>query len=171
MKDVRFVALATCTLLTVALFATGCNPPKAEPMAAKPGEGADGKTEAAPKAAVGSAEKKEQNFTIKTEDADLKVGEKGQSKLLVEPGEGFKINEEYPWKASCGAVEALGVSAVEVGKDDWKLDKKKANLDVALTATKAGSGELSCSLNFSVCNDTQCELIRDHEVKLKLAAK
>lgn len=173
MKKVFWVMLCA-----VGLLATACdsapqqkadnNPPSADKM--------DKQVEAKPagdKMADKMADKKDDkpaHYTINAGELELTVGEAGELAIEVKPAPGFKVNEEFPWKASLSPAENLAVDAV-ASQDKWALSKESAALKLPITAKAAGEGQIKASLNFSVCDESACEVIRDKEVVIKVAAK
>lgn len=111
-----------------------------------------------------------ENFTIATASPALAVGVAGEMAIDVKPNSGYKINKEFPWKAKMSSGDNFTVDA-EIGKDKWTLDEKGASLKTPVTAKAAGDGEVTAKVSFSVCNETACDVIRDHEVVVKVAAK
>jgi hypothetical protein len=142
--------------------------PPNEPVAnaGDPPAGADKKTDKAEKPAPA----REDNFTIDSSATSLEVGKAGELSISVKPKPGYKINLEFPWKAKLATAENFTVAAL-IGKDGWALDEKIASLKTPVTAAAAGDGEVNCKVSFSVCNEKACDVIRDHEVAVKVAAK
>jgi hypothetical protein len=57
-----------------------------------------------------------------------------------------------------------------VGKDAIELKKSGASIPVKLKATAPGAHRLVATADFSVCNDSKCELYRDETVAFEIAA-
>jgi hypothetical protein len=111
------------------------------------------------------------NFEVSLADPDLKVGTAGTLTVQVVPKGGFKVNKEFPWRAALTGGAGVQVPSEELGSDKWKLSEKAGSLEVPVTVTETGDREVKGKLNFSVCNDDRCDVIRDHEVSWKVAAK
>lgn len=169
--------LVALAILALAACESGAGQTKAETTEPTPNAAS---ATAEKKAAAEAGAKKEEakkaparkdgNFTIKTSSGDLVAGTAGEFGIDVKPKPGYKINKDFPWKAKIVAGDNFTVDA-EVGKDKWTLDDKGASLKAPITAKAAGDGEVKAKVSFSVCNDTACDVIRDHEVVVKVAAK
>jgi hypothetical protein len=166
------------TLCAAGLLVSGCdsapqqkadnNPPSADKMGAADKK-AEPKVADARKPAAADA-KKVEHYQISADALDLKVGEAGELAIQIKPSPGFKVNEEFPWKASLSPADNLTVDA-EARQDKWALSKEAAALKLPITAKAAGDGQIKASLNFSVCDENACEVIRDREVIIKVAAR
>ena len=110
------------------------------------------------------------NYSITSKSATVSVGEPGKFAIGVQPNPGYKINLDYPWAAKLASDPQLTVEP-KAGKDKWTLAEKGARLEMPVTAREAGNHELKAKVSFSVCNDKACDVIRDKEVVVKVAAK
>jgi hypothetical protein len=113
----------------------------------------------------------EGNYKVALGEVDLKAGEAGKVTIVVTPKTGFKVNKEFPWRAALTGGAGMTVPTDEQGTDKWKLTDKEGTLELPVTLAEAGEKDLKGKLNFSVCNDDRCDVIRDHEVSFKIAAK
>ncbi len=173
MTVLRTVLIALVAL-GLAACESGAGQTKAQPTeptpatAAAPAEkpGAATAAKESPKAPPAVAE----NYTIAGNAPELAVGTAGELSIDVKPKPGYKINLEFPWKAKMDGGDNFTVDA-EAGKDSWTLDKASALLKAPVTAKAAGDGTVTAKVSFSVCNDNACDVIRDREVVVKVAAK
>ena len=155
----------SCVLIG-ALALTACDSKQKTAETPPPtAEEAGGEKAAAPSGAAGKP------FSVQADAASVTVGADGKASLSIKPGAGFKVNEEYPWKATFADAKGVELTNKEFAKDTWKLSPKGADLEIPLKASEAGEHTLTAKLNFSVCNDEKCEVVRDHEVTMKVAAK
>lgn len=113
----------------------------------------------------------EVNYTVAMVPGPLAVGTPGVLTVKVKPSEGFKVNQEFPWSAAIKGGNGVVVPGEALAADKWKLSKKEGVLEVPVTLKEAGDQEVKGTLSFSVCNDDRCEVVRDHEVSWKIAAK
>ncbi len=132
---------------------------KADEKKAAPGAGAD--------KAAGS---KDDSFTMAAPDVQLEVGKEGQASIKVTAAPGFKINEEYPWKATLKPGAKVTVTENVIKKDKWALSKQEATVNIPVSVKEAGDDTLEADLKFSVCNDEQCYMFTKKAV-MKVAAK
>ena len=163
------------TLVWMALsttVATACD--REEQVAVSdPAESTAVAVEEAPKPTAAAEQAPPSNATLYTvagPKTPVAVGTPADIELRVEAGEGFKINENYPWAFSLQASEALGVAATEISGDALKMQKASAAIPVKVTANAAGEHTLTATGNFSVCNEDRCELLRDKEVSFTVRA-
>ncbi len=173
--QVQKMFLAVACLL--ALFAVGCESgEKAKADAptqtdTKPGAVVGKKTDAK-KAPAKAAPKKmgSDAYSVSAKDLSLELGKDGELAIEIKASPGFKINEEFPWKAKFAKFEGIATPEM-ASKDKWNLTKQVAALKLPVKAEKACDGKLKATLNFSICNDERCEIIRDKEVEVTVAAK
>ena len=72
---------------------------------------------------------------------------------------GFKLNLLYRWQLSVN-----GTDAVSVERDEWDREsaesfgEDEAVFVVPVSSSQAGDNTLPGHLNFSVCNDSRCDL-------------
>ena len=167
-------------VFVTALAATGCEQKQAEPVNEEP------KPEAAVKAEGAGVEAKANDgvqkapaatenaaavvYSIEAPDLSVKVGEKGAVKIDIKPIDGYKINEQYPWKVEMTSPENFGVENAKLGKDKWQLSKALASISVPIEAKTAGEGEVKAKVKFSICNEDKCELLKK-DIVVKVAAK
>lgn len=172
-------AIASIALLAaLSLLAAGCQsssqataeaPAKPAADSAKPA--ADAKQPAAATPAKPAAKKGDAIFSVSDAVSEIKVGADGKATLKITPKAGFKINTEYPWKAALTAPEGITLKSAAFGKDTWSLDNKAASLEIPVQASAAGEKTIEGKLNFSICDDSRCEVFRDEAVKIKVAAR
>ena len=127
--------------------------------------------EAPKKGAAKAEEKGAVNFTVAVDAVSVVVGADGEARIAIKTADGFKINKDYPWKASVTEIPGLEFKEKSFSKDKWTLNDKDAALTLPVTAKEAGEKDVEAKLSFSVCNDSRCDVIRDHKVTLKVAAK
>ncbi|MEL6178042.1 MAG: hypothetical protein AAFS10_03770 [Myxococcota bacterium] len=151
--------------LGIALTAMGCDSKN------KTAETTPPTPEAASAQAKATSDPGGKPFAVQADAASVSVGTDGKANLSIKPAAGFKVNEDYPWKATFADAKGVTLTQKEFAKDTWKLSPKGAELEIPLKASEAGEHTLTAKVNFSVCNDEKCEVVRDHEVNLKVAAK
>lgn len=128
---------------------------------AKPGAGA---------AAAAPAGGQDDSYSMASPDVSLTVGAEGKAAITVKAAPGFKVNQEYPWKAQITAGEKLTVTQLELKKDAWTLTEKEASVGIPVVAKEAGDDKLEAKLKFSICNDQQCFML-NKTATIKVAAK
>ena len=135
--------------------------PKAETEPkAKVAEQAARAEKAAPAAEEAPCIQGDHRFRVEAIEAPLKKGEKAEVKLKVLPGEGYKINTEFPWKVTPKASEGLEMPSDAVARSSIVLADAAATVPIAVTGQKEGKWPLQAKAGLSVCNDERCEIIR-----------
>jgi hypothetical protein len=90
--------------------------------------------------------------------ASVAPGAETVAKVTVTPGEGYKVNEEYPSRLSLEPPTGLTVVKPVLEKEDAAaLDKHQLAFAIKLTATAAGSYKVNGSLKFAVCTAATCD--------------
>jgi hypothetical protein len=84
-----------------------------------------------------------------------KAGKPGAVTVVVNAGEGYHINKEYPYKVKLDAPPA-GVSYPSDTIRDVNRSEKTATMSVPFNADAAGSATISGTCSFSVCTDANC---------------
>ncbi len=168
MKHATPTVVLLAALLTFA--AAACNPatPAATPEApAAPAGSAAAGSAAAPAAPAAD----DANYTVKATAGELTQGAPGALTLTIHPKPGFKINQEYPWKLTVTGDAVIEPSAAELPRDKWTLNDKSGAVEVPVQVKAAGAGKATGSVTFSVCNDSACDVIRDHAVAWEVTAR
>lgn len=124
--------MAPCALLATLLLGAACE--REAPPGADEGPAVDEPTNEEPAQA-------NRSWRIRTDVAE------GSLTLRVEPGSGFKINEEFPWQLQV-AERSLGAA------DALRFDEDV--VEMSLAVPEGASGAVEGQLRFSVCNDTTC---------------
>ena len=118
-----------------------------------------------------SVESPKTNYTVAAAPTQVDVDTDATATVVVKPGEGFKINLDFPWQATVGTADGVELTKTEFPQDAWQLEDGGATLVIPFTATSAGERELKTTMTFSVCNESQCDVIRAHEQPVKIVAK
>lgn len=130
--------MALCALVATLLLGAACERDASqgadEPSAVDDSEGAE-------PAQAGTNAQANRSWRIQTGVAE------GSLTLRVEPGSGFKINEEFPWQ--------LQVEERSLGSADALRFDEDA-VEMSLAVPESASGAVEGQLRFSVCNDTTC---------------
>jgi hypothetical protein len=109
-------------------------------------------------------------YSLKSPAAPVVVGQKHRVELAVTPGDGLKINKEFPWKLEFSTPEGVQIAQKQVSGAQIDLADSQATIPLHLEAAVAGKHRLDATGDFSVCNDTKCYVIRDQPLSFKLAA-
>jgi hypothetical protein len=94
---------------------------------------------------------------VKYEPA-VATGQVKTARIYVVAGEGWKVNEKFPWKVEVTAPAGVSVTKAILEKKDAKvMSGAKAVFKVTYEAASAGSHALSAKIKLSVCKGTtQC---------------
>jgi hypothetical protein len=90
--------------------------------------------------------------------AGVAAGAEAVAKVTVTPGEGYKVNEEYPSRLTLEAPTGVTLAKLVLEKEDAQaLDKHQLAFAVKLTPGQAGSYKINGSLKFAVCTTSTCD--------------
>ena len=83
----------------------------------------------------------------------------GSVRLRVTPSVGFKLNVLYPWQLSVTGTDAVSVEQGEWDRESAEtFGEQEAVFVIPVSSGEAGANTLPGHLNFSVCNDSRCDL-------------
>jgi len=152
----------------------------AEPPIAAPGATAPAATERIPMpgdatagaATAGAAAGKDTSFSVALEvPANVASGAEAIARVKVTPGDGYKVNEEYPTKLTLQPTEGVTTGKTVLLKADAaKFDQHELAFNVKLTAAKAGTYTVNGTLAFAVCTDATCDP-KTEKIAINLVAK
>jgi hypothetical protein len=83
------------------------------------------------------------------------VGSPCDVRIRLTALDGYKVNEEYPFKL---VAEPSADLAVDGSGTFSVLERTRGELVVSVRATRAGSHELAGTFKLSVCTDEHCEI-------------
>jgi hypothetical protein len=175
--SVGLTGLLVLSLLQIGL-ATGCDSsgPDADESQASQSQtkaaavGATAASAAADRAGSASNSAHDDRYDLRSPDSPVIVGQKQKVELAITPGDGLKINKEFPWKFEFSAPEGVQLAQKQVAGAQIDLAESKATIPMHLEASQAGKHSLDATADFSVCNDTKCWVIRDQKVSFNLKA-
>ena len=110
------------------------------------------------KAALTGETREGDNYTLTvTPPAEGKVGQKAGAVVQVLPGNGFKINLEYPTKLTVSGPTGATPQKLELSaKQATALLEHELKFRPAFTVTSAGTFRFAGKLKFSVCTKKLC---------------
>ena len=85
------------------------------------------------------------------------AGKEALAQVRVTPGEGWKMNHEYPTKLKLTPPDGVAVQKATLEVTDAKLEDKKLEFDVKVTAAKAGTYKVGGEIKFAVCTPETCD--------------
>ncbi|AWV89581.1 hypothetical protein [Bradymonas sediminis] len=100
----------------------------------------------------------------------IAVGQKSEVALTIEAADGLKVNEEFPWSITFEDTEGIEIAQKEFKMDELKLENRLASIPVTVSASAPGKHTVNAVGNFSVCNDTQCYVIRNQKLAFNIEA-
>ena len=134
-------------------------------------EAAEGKGTAlegvVPAAATATGEGFDVTFSPK---GSYTVGQPGVAEITLVARAPFHVNDKYPYKFKLKESPGLKYGSLVVGKDQVKLEEKRATLSVPFTVEKPGKHTVAGLFLFSVCAEDKC-LIERKELALDIDAK
>lgn len=183
--------LSKCGLWVALVFGVACSketPPAAEePRAPTAAQGASPVAAAIPPATTGEtvpvaasapaaepaaqAKFSEENFEVSIQPkGTYKKGQPGEAEIVLLAKGAFHVNDKYPYKFKLKEGGALKFPAPVVGKDQVKLEEKRATMLVGFTPDAPGKHVLAGQFSFSVCTDDKC-LIEKRDLALDVTAE
>ena len=156
------------------LSAAGCEPPRVLDEPAPPAE-ASASGVLAPHVQPNTA--RPGSFQLTALEHEVAAGSQSAVHFEVLPGEGLKINPQYPWKFTLDEPKSSSLSVLGEGtlrRDAFELSATKARVPLTVIAKERGEYELSGSLNLSVCqegDEARCLWFTDEPVVLAIRAK
>ncbi len=113
--------------------------------------------------------------------APVPPGADARFRLVVEPGEGYKINvcepgaddcSDYPVKLSLAPPDGVAAGKTELARDEVveHIDAHRLVVAFAVTPTAAGDYEIPARLKFAVCEADAC-LPKRVDLRAPLAAR
>ncbi len=118
--------------------------------------------------AVALASPRGGKYSVVTRPVQMKIGAKATTKLRIEAVKGMKFNKDFPSKFIVTASRHAKCDKAKLTKrgGDIKMDGKAGVVTIPLSATAAGSGNLTIMANFSICNEEQCFILRGESLSL-----
>ena len=87
---------------------------------------------------------------------EYRVGVAGQVAIVLTAHDGYKVNEEYPFKFRLGRSEGLTFPEPVVKRDRVKLGKQQATMTVPVVPKSPGEQTVAGEFAFSVCTEQKC---------------
>lgn len=97
------------------------------------------------------------SFTVRVAPVSAKVGEPARAQVLLVPGAGYHINQEYPTQLSLSPPSGVTLRKARLGKQDAAISEQQARFEVVATAAEAGKKVIPGELRFAVCTATACD--------------
>jgi hypothetical protein len=110
-------------------------------------------------------------YDVRSPEKAVSVGQKQTVELAITPGDGLKINKEFPWKLEFSPPKGVQLAQKRVSGDQIDLAESQATIPLHLEADAAGVHKLDATADFSVCNDTKCYVIRDQALSFDVKAE
>jgi hypothetical protein len=103
--------------------------------------------------------------------ADAKAGAEAIAHIVITPGKGYHVNQDYPVKLTLEPPSGVTIAkATQVKADAAQMTASKLAFDVKLTPAKAGSYSVTGQLKFAVCTESTCDP-KKRPIAFQLAAK
>ena len=103
--------------------------------------------------------------------ADAKAGAESIAHIVITPGKGYHVNQDYPVKLTLQPPSGVTIAkATQVKADAAQMTASKLAFDVKLTPAKAGSYSVTGQLKFAVCTESTCDP-KKRPIAFQLAAK
>lgn len=149
----------------VCLVASGCE--KSSPEVATP----QAPVNSVPSAGSAVAENPNADrYALGSPNEAIKVGEQGSVAVTIDAADGLKVNEEFPWSIRFEDSEGVKIAQKEFKKGQINLEKHRASIPLTVSVSAPGTHQLNAVGDFSVCNDTQCYVIRNQKLAFNIEA-
>lgn len=91
-----------------------------------------------------------------------KAGAPGTATVMVRTRAGWKLNTDYPFKLELTPGAGARVAKPVLGKRDARrFEATGADLDVVITADKAGQTDVAGIVKFATCDDATCAVHKE----------
>lgn len=122
-------------------------------------------------AAVAQAHWKGEGFSLSMQPkGNYVAGQPGAVEIVLEATDGYKCNDQYPYKFKAEPTEGVEFGSEVVSGDSVKLEKHRAVVTVPFTAKSAGAQKIAGRFAFSVCTEDRC-LVERRELALEINAQ
>jgi hypothetical protein len=138
----------------------------AEPPAPAPTSAAgDARTAEVTSPKVGEA-----NFSVWMQSSGKhKVGQPGVVEVVLIPKNGFKCNENYPYKIKLNDAAGVSFPQPVVRKEGMSVSPQRGVMRVPFVPSAAGDARIAGKFSFSVCTSDQCLIdSRDLAITVKV---
>lgn len=115
----------------------------------------------------------EVHFTVDTSKStpELKVGEKGQLSMVINPGPGKKVHDQAPLSITLKPGKGVTLAKTKLGHGDVaNKGAKSPEFTVEVTGAGAGNQVTEAEMQFFICTDKWCERMQ-HRVTITTAVK
>jgi hypothetical protein len=144
-------------LVAGALVAFGCKREASDGQVAPAATSAEVKTAEQPASSSGQAKYDESAFGLEiTASNAMKSGGQGVVSVALSAKAPYHVNAEYPHRFKVLSAKGASVVSPTVTVDSSKLTPARLTLDVPVSLTQAGSGEVLGEMAFSVCTSEKC---------------
>jgi hypothetical protein len=112
------------------------------------------------------------SYSVAVVDEALDAESPSAVRMRIEPGDGLKINREFPWALTLRDPEAEGWALAKTTFEhgDFELEDKRALLEIPVKSARPGEVELHGVADFSVCNPEKCETLVEEPITLSVRA-
>lgn len=100
--------------------------------------------------------------------APVSVGEASDVTLSIKAADGLEINHEFPWSIEFSDADELELEQTTFAGGALQLGERSAEIPLKMAPNSPGEHTLEAVGNFSVCNDTQCYVIRDQKLAFNI---
>lgn len=169
MKRVVAVLVAVFSASGACKSAESKGAPSPDPVAADRGAPAPKPTAPTP-AAGGDTADSSFNLSVAA-PSGAKAGAECVAHVVVTPGSGYHVNQEFPTKLVITPPDGVKVAKAEQHKEDAaSFGANKLQFDVAMTPDKPGTYKVAGTLKFAVCTESSCDP-KKREIAFEVAAQ
>lgn len=119
-------------------------------------------------AATERSAKHTDRYGVSSPEQAIGAGQKQKIELGITPAGGLKINKEFPWKIELTQPEGVALAQTSFSKSQIDLGEDQATMAVFVESEQPGDHQIEATGDFSVCNDTECYVIRDEPLDFNL---
>ncbi len=111
----------------------------------------------------------DERYRTAVSPGEIPAGGRRDVELTLQPGDGLKINKEYPnWSLELQPPSGLRLGETSFGAEQFDLKERSARVATQINADEPGAYEVPAHAEFSVCNDETCHILRDEQLMFRV---
>lgn len=110
-------------------------------------------------------------YTVQASKTTGAIGEPILAGFEIKPAQGWKINEEYPWKFEVIDAQGVSVTPPLLEKSDMTLSSGLAKIPFHAVAATPGTHEIKSTGRLSICSADACHNFLHQEIVFTIEAQ
>ncbi len=112
----------------------------------------------------------DEHYELHSPDHPVPVGQKAKVELSVTAADGLHVNQDFPWSFDFDQPQGVQLAQTKVAKGQIQFSHSVAKIPMYVEASTPGKHSLEATANFSVCDPSQCYVIRNQRVAFTIEA-